>query len=395
MAREKILIVEDQGIVATDIKECLIELGYSVVGTASSGAVAIELATELRPNLVLMDIILKGEIDGIAAAGQINEKLQIPVVYLTAHADAATLERAKITAPYGYVLKPFKEIELRTAIELALYNHSVRGASGAAQPTAASPGKPVEKTGKGAEAPVEDTAPEGTLSETEEEALSYLKRMKYFSEIDRSNLVAMAKATRFSSHGSGEFIVTEGDANVSGFVVITGRIAMVKSSATGKDLIVELLPPGDPFGLLATVDRAPYPVNVRTQVKTRLMWIPRNVVLSILDKYPDLSRKFVQEIFDRLRNAHDVSRALAHDRTEVRIASALCSLVPKFCGTANESEPVQIDMTRQELAELTGATTETAIRLTKALERDNVLDLTKAGVMKILDLEALQAVAEQ
>ena len=121
MSNEKILIVEDEGIVILHIRKALEDLGYIVAGIVSSGDEAIIKATEIRPDLVLMDIVLKGEIDGIEAADKIRAILNIPVIYLTAHADEATLQRAKVTEPFGYIVKPFRERDLQIAIEFALY----------------------------------------------------------------------------------------------------------------------------------------------------------------------------------------------------------------------------------------------------------------------------------
>ena len=100
-------------------------MGYAVAGVAATGATAIEKATQLRPQLILMDIKLKGEIDGVTAAEQIRTQFDIPIIYLTAFADEQTLQRAKMTGPYGYLLKPFEERELYIAIEMALYKHSM------------------------------------------------------------------------------------------------------------------------------------------------------------------------------------------------------------------------------------------------------------------------------
>lgn len=125
MVRSKILIVEDESIVALNIKNRLEGLGYAVVATISSGESAIEAAAKNRPDLVLMDIKLKGKIDGIEAAGQIRSRFQIPVVYLTAYTDDETLNRAKLTEPYGYILKPFESRDLCTTIEIALYKHQM------------------------------------------------------------------------------------------------------------------------------------------------------------------------------------------------------------------------------------------------------------------------------
>lgn len=115
-----ILIVEDESIIAFNLQEVLESLDYSVPAIADSGERAIRQAAELRPNLVLMDIRIKGDIDGIQAAEQIWQRFQIPVIYVTGHSDQATVERARLTAPFGYLLKPIKERELYVAIESAL-----------------------------------------------------------------------------------------------------------------------------------------------------------------------------------------------------------------------------------------------------------------------------------
>ena len=123
MSKTNILVVEDESIIAKDIQQSLKKLGYTVLGICSTGEDAVKAAEELKPDLILMDIMLKGNISGIEAATQIREKNNIPVIYLTAYADESTLNKAKVTEPYGYIIKPFKEIDLRTAIELSIYKH--------------------------------------------------------------------------------------------------------------------------------------------------------------------------------------------------------------------------------------------------------------------------------
>ena len=121
----KILVVEDESIVAWYLQEALKHLGHQVVGSAISGEEALECAAETQPNLVLMDIRLKGKMDGIAAAEQIYSRFDIPIVYLTAHADECTLKRAIATKPFGYLVKPFQEREVHTTIEIALSRHQL------------------------------------------------------------------------------------------------------------------------------------------------------------------------------------------------------------------------------------------------------------------------------
>ncbi|OKH26430.1 hybrid sensor histidine kinase/response regulator [Chroogloeocystis siderophila] len=125
MSKASILIVEDELLVAKDIQNRLTKFGYAVVGVVSSGKDAINKAIEKNPDLILMDIHLKGDLDGIEVAQVIYDDLNIPIVYLTANADDNTLERAKATEPFGYILKPFKEKELKTTIEITLTKHQI------------------------------------------------------------------------------------------------------------------------------------------------------------------------------------------------------------------------------------------------------------------------------
>ncbi len=123
MAEGRILVVEDEHIVAMGIKKMLKSLGYTVTGVASSGEDAISKAESTFPDVVLMDIMLKGEMDGVEAAREIREKFDVPVVYLTAYSDNKILERAKSTEPFGYIIKPFDEKDLYSSIEVALHRH--------------------------------------------------------------------------------------------------------------------------------------------------------------------------------------------------------------------------------------------------------------------------------
>src|SRR5690606_30311882 len=124
MPKTNVLVVEDESIVSKDIQHSLKKLGYNVVGAASTGERAFELASQEKPDIILMDIMLKGDMNGIDTAQKVKEELQIPVIYLTAYADESTLEKAKVTEPYGYIIKPFKEVDLHTSIEMALYKFS-------------------------------------------------------------------------------------------------------------------------------------------------------------------------------------------------------------------------------------------------------------------------------
>lgn len=121
MSKLNILVVEDEFLVAADIEESLLSLGYAVQNTLASGQAAIEEVEKQLPDLILMDIILKGDMTGIEAATIIGQKHDVPVIFLTANADVATIEKAKLSLPYGYIIKPFSEKDLQTNIEIARY----------------------------------------------------------------------------------------------------------------------------------------------------------------------------------------------------------------------------------------------------------------------------------
>lgn len=120
MKSSTLLIVEDEAIIAMGLEERLIQLGYTIVGSVGSGEAALRLAASTPIDLALMDIHIQGAYDGIQLASELRARHNIPIVYLTAHADDMTMKRARITEPFGYLIKPFRERELHTTIELAL-----------------------------------------------------------------------------------------------------------------------------------------------------------------------------------------------------------------------------------------------------------------------------------
>jgi len=123
MQKRTIMVVEDERIIAEDLRHWLLALGYTVGAQVTTGREAVRRCETMRPDLVLMDILLPGEIDGVQAAQEIRDRFDIPVVYVTASSDDATLARAKSTEPFGYILKPFDERSLYSTIEMALYKH--------------------------------------------------------------------------------------------------------------------------------------------------------------------------------------------------------------------------------------------------------------------------------
>lgn len=120
------LIVEDEILIAEELRDRLLHLGFSVIGAVDSADEGVAIATRERPDLVLMDIRLKGKKDGIKAAQEIRQQIDIPIIYLTAYSDQRTVERAKRTDHDGYILKPFHRQDLQSTIEIAMERHAIR-----------------------------------------------------------------------------------------------------------------------------------------------------------------------------------------------------------------------------------------------------------------------------
>jgi DNA-binding response OmpR family regulator len=129
ISNPRALIIEDETLIAEELSERLKRFGFEVIATVESAEEGIRVATTQKPDLVLMDIRLNGGKDGIQAATEIRERVDVPVIYLTAYSDRVTLDRAKHTEPYGYVLKPFHERELQVTIELAMHRHAIEKAN--------------------------------------------------------------------------------------------------------------------------------------------------------------------------------------------------------------------------------------------------------------------------
>lgn len=225
----------------------------------------------------------------------------------------------------------------------------------------------------------------------------FLSSLVEFSEVSAADLKALASESRFENLESGECLLTEGEEYRSyGFIVVSGRLAMLKASANGKELIVELLQSGDTFGLLSklTREKLPFELSAKTLQSSKVLWVPTSSFLSLLGKYPELFSEFMAHTLLCLQSAYNLARGLAHDKVEVRIASILVSLALKFARPLRDDRARTIYFTRQQLADLTGTTPETAIRVTRSMEKDGLIELSRPGIIKVLDLEAIRNLVE-
>lgn len=374
----KVLIAEDEALVALDIAHELESAGYTVVSQVSTGRAAVEKALELRPDVVLMDITMPGELDGIQAAEEITKKIGAPIIFVTAHSDEATLQRAKLTRPSGYVMKPFEPNELRANIEIALHRSK----------TAPIEEEPLEMF------PEPSEGLEAAALGADQFKFEGVKAISVLESLPVKDLNDLARTAVVQDINAGEFVSLDGERPNFGFMVLSGRLAVIKSTPHGKELTLDLLNPGDCTGILRALEPTDLDTTIRGQTDAKLLAIPTSQLRSIADKNPLIYKQISAELMRRNRRTNDLALGLAHSRVESRIVAALLALAPRFGRPSSTDDQTRIFLTRKELADLTGTTPETAIRVTKNLEREGLLDLTKPGVIKILSLKQLREVVE-
>ena len=370
----KILIVEDDALIGAELVSTLADRTYSVLGPITAGEDVLAAVQMHKPDVILMDITLSGAMDGIQAAQLLQEqKSSVPVVFLSAFHDEITLQRAKLTNPYGYLIKPFDASELHATIQVTVQRYRQ---------------EPREVT--------EDIVL-NTGNFTESGAIGIaatLKPLPLFEGINERSIDSLAQSCVVKEFCAGEYLANEGDVGSGGYIPLTGRVSITKTSIAGKELIVSLLGPGDSYGLICLSSLLDGAISARAQVDSKILWIQKNAWKFMLDREPQLYKNISEAMAARLQSAYTLSSSLAHARVEGRIISTLIALLPQFGrSSAKDNCEERIFITRKELAELTGTTPETAIRVTKSLERQGLLDLTRPGIIKIPDTKKLRIAA--
>ena len=235
----------------------------------------------------------------------------------------------------------------------------------------------------------------GARARLSSRALEALRGVGLFTDLLENEIKELADLCRITSAAPGESLVYEGDERRVGFMVLSGRVALIKSSADGKELAVELLVAGDILGLLMALEGDSLQTSARAQTKAKILWLPAAELNRLLLTHTGLCRQVVVYLLQRLHSAYRTSRSLAHDRVRVRVAAVLAALALKFAGAAPAEYASVIEITRRQIADLAGTSSETAIRVTRALQRKGIIDLGRPGVIRVLNLAALQKIAEK
>jgi CRP/FNR family transcriptional regulator len=225
------------------------------------------------------------------------------------------------------------------------------------------------------------------------DAARILRASPVFASLPQKDLDALAEGAREDRYRARDYVFMEGDAAAWLCVVKTGRVKIVKHSRAGKDVVLELLGPGEVFGGVAVIERRPYPAAAQAMEPSVVVKVPADAVVAVSDRHPGVIREMALMIGRRLRDAHDSVRSLSVDPVEARLAAQLLRLAEREGTRGKEGLALPFHLTRQSLADMTGTTVETTIRVVSRWLRDEIV-LDEDGRLVVRDVGALRDLAE-
>jgi len=222
---------------------------------------------------------------------------------------------------------------------------------------------------------------------------AFLRGSPIFAGIPAREIEALAGVASEETHRSRASIFMEGDDARWFYLVKSGHVKIVRHSRTGKDVVLELLGPGEVFGGVAVIEKRPYPASAQATETTVVLKIPADPIVTLAERHPVLVREMARLISRRLRSAHDAVESLAIDPVEARLAAVLVRLADREGTPGRDGVTLPFHLTRQSLADMTGTTVETAIRIVSRWSKDGLLR-DEGGQLVLRDLEGLRALAE-
>lgn len=222
---------------------------------------------------------------------------------------------------------------------------------------------------------------------------TFLRTCPVFAGVPAREMVALAAVAREETYRARDYVFTEGDQADWFCLVRSGRVKILRASRGGKEVVLELLGPGEPFGGVAVIERRPYPASAQAIETSVVLKIPREPIVALTERYPGVVREMALMIGRRLRAAHESVRALAVDPVEARLAAALLRLAERDGERGPRGISLPYHLTRQSLADMTGTTVETTIRVVSRWQKDRLVR-DEGGRLLLADPDALRAVAE-
>jgi len=225
------------------------------------------------------------------------------------------------------------------------------------------------------------------------EVHAFLKRSPVFTSLPAREIEALGAVVSEESFRARDYIFMEGDVPGSLCVVRSGRVKIVKHSRAGKDVVLEMLGPGELFGGVAVIEKRPYPASAQVTEPSVILRIPAEAVIGLAERYPSIIKEMALMIGRRLRAAHDSVKSLAVDPVEARLATTLLRLGEREGTKSRHGLTLPFHLTRQGLADMTGTTVETTIRVLSRWQKDGLI-LDDGGRLILADLPALRALAQ-
>jgi CRP-like cAMP-binding protein len=231
------------------------------------------------------------------------------------------------------------------------------------------------------------------MGQSPRRAADMLRSHPIFADLPVADLAALVTSAREQGLQAREHIFAEGDPSLWFCLVVEGRVRIFRQSKAGKDVVLELLGPGEPFGGVAVIERRPYPASAQATEATTILKIPQSVIVPMAERHASIVREMALMIGRRLRAAHDAVKSLAIDPVESRLAATLLRLAEREGKPDRGGVALGVSLTRRTLAEMSGTTVESAIRVITRWQRDGLL--RQAGRRFVLtDVGALRALAE-
>ncbi len=374
----RVLIVEDEALIVSDLSRCLQTAGYEVVGNASNGIEAIELIEALSPDVVLLDIKLQGAVDGIEIGAQIFDRWDVPVIFITAMGDERTMRRAQTARPGAYLVKPFKDCDLLAALVTVLCQHDNTFRIPPAEQAFA---LGIQSNGN------------SSLSISDQAAHRHqmLAKVPFLKELSHEELSFLALGCLSVDLRGGQDLFPDKNSELNPFIVTRGLVGLFSGPTTERAVISALIPSYDALGLVAAFDSSQTCRGARALCPTSILVAPKAVVLSLIERHPFLGRHLAEALSARLQEAHKFSGSLLGDRAETRVRHALSSLLPHFKDPSKSKDTVVVWVSRRELAALSGLTLETTVRVLKTLQQAGTVDLAHRRFIEVLQPQALVA----
>jgi len=222
---------------------------------------------------------------------------------------------------------------------------------------------------------------------------AFLGASAIFAGVPPRDVAALATVAREEAYRAREYIFLEGDPARWFCLVRSGRVKILRASRGGKDIVLELLGPGEPFGGVAVLERRPYPASAQAVEPSAILKVPQDAILELAERHPSVIREMALMIGRRLRDAHESVRALAVDPAEVRVAAALLRLAERDGARGPHGLTLPFHLTRQSLADMTGTTVETTIRIVSRWLRGGLVVEVESHLV-LPDVEAFRQIAE-